>query len=64
MDKKELIEKQFQEMVEKAKLIYPDIEKSITTMNNVVSQTNNLQIIFDLTNQVPAETSNNHLTIK
>jgi hypothetical protein len=64
MDKKELIEKKFQEMIEKAKLIYPDMEKTLTTMTNVVSQTYTLQNYFDLTNQIPTESSNNHVTIK
>jgi len=63
MDKKELIEKQFQEMTEKAKLLYPDLEQSLTTMTNIVSQNICLQGYFDLVNPIPAETTNNHIPI-
>jgi len=62
-DKKNQLEKQFQEMVEKAKQLYPDIDKSLATMDNITAQTTNLQDYLNLTNQTPAETSNNQVTI-
>lgn len=62
-DKKEQLEKQFQEMVEKAKQLYPDIENTLTTMDNITAQTTNLQDYLNLTNQTPSETSNNQVTL-
>lgn len=62
-DKKEQLEKQFQEMVEKAKQLYPDIENTLTTMDNITAQTTNLQDYLNLTNQTPSETSNNRVTL-
>ncbi len=64
MDRKELIEKQFQELTDKAKLLYPNLDESLTTMTNIVSQNNSLQNFFDLVNQIPAESTNNHIPIK
>lgn len=64
MDQKDLIEKQFQELVNKAKLLYPDIDESLATMTNIVSQYNSLQSIYDITNLIPAESSNNHIPIQ
>jgi hypothetical protein len=64
MDRKELIEKQFQEMTSKAKLLYPNMDESLATMTNIVLQYNSLQNIYDLNNQVPLESSNNHIPIQ
>jgi hypothetical protein len=63
MDRKELIEKQFQELMDRAKDLYPNLEESLATMTNIVTQNNALQSYFDLTNQVPAESTNNHIPI-
>ena len=57
--KNEPLEKQFQEMLEKARELYPDIDDTIAMLNNMTAQTNNLQDYLNLTNQTPAETSNN-----
>ena len=64
MDSKEIIEKQFQEMISKAKLLYPNLDESLATMTNIVLQYNSLQNIYDLNNQVPMESSNNHIPIQ
>jgi hypothetical protein len=64
MDHKDLIEKQFQELVNKAKVLYPDIDESLATMTNIVSQYNSLQNIYDITNLIPSESSNNHIPIQ
>jgi hypothetical protein len=60
-DKKGCLEDQFQEMLDKARELYPDIDDTITTLNNMTSQTNNLQDYLNLTHQMPAETSNNQI---
>jgi hypothetical protein len=60
--KKELIEKQFQELLEKAKELYPNIDEAVATLNNMTSQTTNLQDYLNLTLQTPAETSNNRIS--
>lgn len=59
----EQIEKQFQELVERAKRLYPDIEESLTIMDNITAQTTNLQDFLNLTNQTPFETSNNQTIV-
>jgi hypothetical protein len=63
MDQKELIEKQFQELMDKAKSLYPNLDESLATMTNIVTQNYALQSYFDLTNQVPVESANNHIPI-
>ena len=63
MDQKELIEKQFQELMDKAKSLYPNLDESLATMTNIVSQNNSLQNFIDLVNQIPLESSNNHIPI-
>ncbi|HNY62748.1 MAG TPA: hypothetical protein PLH70_03830 [Bacteroidales bacterium] len=61
--KKEVIEKQFQELLDKAKELYPDIDEAIATLNNMTAQTTNLQDYLNLTLQTPAETANNQITL-
>lgn len=58
---KVLIEKQFQELLDKAKELYPNIEEAVTTLNNMTAQTTNLQDYLNLTLQTPVETSNNQI---
>lgn len=60
--KKELIEKQFQELLDKAKQLYPNIDEAVATLNNITAQTTNLQDYLNLTMQTPAETSNNQIS--
>lgn len=60
--KKELIEKEFQELIEKAKELYPNIDEAVTTLNNITAQTTNLQDYLNLTLQTPSETSNNQIS--
>jgi ABC-type transporter Mla subunit MlaD len=60
--KKELIEKQFQELLDKAKELYPNIDDAVSTLNNITAQTTNLQDYLNLTLQTPSETSNNHIS--
>ena len=63
MNEKESIEKQFQELADKAKALYPDIEQSISTLSNTTMQTNCLQDYLNLTIQTPTETSSNQIVI-
>jgi uncharacterized protein YoxC len=60
--KKELIEKQFQELLDKAKELYPNIDEAVATLNNMTAQTTNLQEYLNLTLQTPSETSNNQIS--
>jgi ABC-type transporter Mla subunit MlaD len=60
--KKELIEKQFQALLDKAKELYPNIDEAVATLNNMTAQTTNLQDYLNLTLQTPAETSNNKIS--
>lgn len=61
--KKEEIENQFQELLEKAKQLYPNIDDAIVTLNNMTAKTMDLQHYLNLTTQTPAETSNNHVSL-
>lgn len=60
--KKELIEKDFQELLDKAKQLYPNIEEVVSTLNNMTAQTTNLQDYLNLTLQTPMEISNNQIS--
>jgi hypothetical protein len=62
-DKNEQFEKQFQDLVDKAKLLYPDLEESLTIMDNITAQTTNLQDFLNLIYQTPSETNNNQIVI-
>lgn len=59
---KDCIEEQFQEMLIKARELYPDIDITISTLENVVAQTVNLQEYLNLTYQTPLEICNNQTT--
>lgn len=61
--KKDNLEKQFQELLDKAREWYPDIDDTIASLNNITSQTTNLQDYLNLTNQTPSETSSNQIAI-
>lgn len=56
-----LLEIQFQELMDKAKELYPNIDDAISMLNNITAQTTNLQDYLNLTNQTPNETSNNQI---
>ncbi|TAL57645.1 MAG: hypothetical protein EPN85_13620 [Bacteroidetes bacterium] len=62
-NKKEDLEKQFQELLDKAKKLYPNIDDTIATLNNMTAQTANLQDYLNLTSQIPSETSSNQISI-
>lgn len=57
------LEDQFQELMDKAKQLYPDIDEAVATLNNITAQTSNLQDYLNLTMQTPAETSSNQISI-
>ena len=58
-----ILEKQFQELVEKARAFYPDIDESIATLNNNVGETIRVQDYLNLATQTPSETSSNSVSI-
>lgn len=62
-NKKETLEKQFQKLVDKARKMYPNIDDTIATLDNITAQTNNLQDYLNLTIQTPSETSTNQITV-
>jgi hypothetical protein len=60
--KKQLIE-DFKALENKAKELYPDIEKTVSLANNMTAQTTDLQEYLNLTMQTPTETSTNQISI-
>lgn len=60
--KKENLEMQFQELVDMAKKLYPNIDDAVSILNNMTAQTTNLQDYLNLTIQTPSETSNNQIS--
>jgi hypothetical protein len=60
---KETLEKQFQELYEKAKKLYPNIDEAINSINNITAKTNDLQDFLNLSTQQPRETSSNHISL-
>jgi len=60
---KETIEKQFNDLLCKAKELYPDINQSIALYSNVTAQAERLQAYLDLTAQMPREISTNHIAV-
>jgi len=62
-NKIENLEKQFQELHDAAKKLFPDIDDTIATFNNITAQTSNLQDFLNLSIQTPIETSSNQICI-
>lgn len=57
-NQKEHLERQFQELAEKAKAIYPNIDEAVGLLNNNTAQTINLQDYLNLTTQTPTDRDN------
>lgn len=53
------MEEQYENLLAEAKIIYPDIEDSIFTMNNITAYTKALQDFLNLSEKTPSEISNN-----
>lgn len=60
---KEDLESQFKELADKAKQLYPNIDDTIATYNNITAKTIELQNYLNLTVQTPSEISNNHVAL-
>lgn len=60
---KENFELQFQELIKKATEIYPDIESSLSILNNSIADTKNIQDFLNLTVLTPTETASNQIYI-
>lgn len=58
---KELIEKQFNDLFDKARHLYPDIEENISSYSRARVHAEYLQDYFDLLMQSPLETSTNQV---
>jgi hypothetical protein len=56
------LQRQFADILEKAKKEYPKIEDSIDFMNNMTAQTKDINDFLNLTYQTSAETSTNQIT--
>lgn len=61
-DKTEL-EKQFNELMDKARETYPDIDDCIASYDNITEHTNELNEYIGLTAQSFTETTSNQVTI-
>ena len=59
---KQLIEN-FKALENKAKQLYPDIDKTVTLANNMTAQTTDLRDYLNLTMQTPTETSTNQISL-
>jgi|688.fasta_scaffold135539_4 hypothetical protein len=55
------LEIQFQDLMDKAKQLYPNIDEAISVITNITAHTTNLQDYLNLMNQTPTETSNNQV---
>jgi len=60
---KELIEKQFNDLFDKAKQLYPDIEENISSYSASRVHAERLQDYFDLLAQPPLEISTNQVVV-
>lgn len=60
-NEKNNLENQFQELFERAKAQYPDIEEIISISDNITSQTNEYREYLNLIEQTPLETSSNQV---
>lgn len=60
---KERIEEQFQELIDKANKLYPNMSETVVLLNNITAHTTFLQDYLNLTLQTPTETSNNQIPI-
>jgi len=58
---KEMLEKQFNDLFNKAKQLYPDIDETISSYSNMMSSSERLQDYLNLTMQTPSEISTNHI---
>jgi len=56
---KEIIERQFNELICKAKQLYPDINQDISSYSNIAAKTERLQDYLNLTMLTPHEISTN-----
>ena len=60
---KEIIEKQFNDLINKAKQLYPDINENISSYSNMAAYTEHLQDYLNLTMQTPFEVSTNQIIL-
>ena len=60
---KEIIEEQFNDLFNKAKQLYPDINETISSYSNMTVSSENLQDYLNLTMQTPLEISTNHIVL-
>jgi len=61
---KVIIEKQFNDLVEKAKQLYPDINENIASYSNITAYTERLQDYLNLSLQTPFEVSTNQIVLQ
>jgi hypothetical protein len=58
---KETIEKQFDDLFNKARQLYPCLDEDISSYSNMTASTERLQDYLNLTMQTPLEVSTNHI---
>ena len=59
--KKEIIEKQFNDLINRAREFYPNINEEISSYSNMAAYTERLQDYLNLTMQTPLEVSTNQI---
>lgn len=60
---KDVIEKQFNDLFDKARQLYPDIEENISSYSSTMVHTDSLKDYLDLIMQTPLETSTNQVVV-
>ena len=60
---KEMLEKQFNDLFNKAKQLYPNIDETISSYSNMMSSSERLQDYLNLTMQTPSEISTNRINL-
>lgn len=60
---KEIIEKQFKDLSDKAKQLYPNIDDTISSYTNIAASSERLQDYLNLTMQTPPEISTNSVVL-
>jgi hypothetical protein len=58
---KEIIERQFNDLINKAKQMYPGLNEDISSYSNMTAYTDRLQDYLNLTMQTPHEVSTNQI---
>lgn len=56
------LDAQYEELLAKARMAYPDIDQTIEEASNITAQTKHIEDYLNLLHQTPSEISNNQIT--